>query len=184
MFFSLLLLLSFLILKTEGFYTSHMKLSSRVMQSSFNSGGINFKSEQLMNYFDLPAFFIVGASEDRNKFGNKVLRCMVAHKKLCIPLNKRLSEIEGIATVDSIDTLLQRMLLEHPEIPVSSIGMNIITPPSVTLPMIRQGYNLGMRNFFCQPGTVDTQVEDFIKLIDAVVIQDCVMVQLNEDHVS
>mmetsp|Transcript_13585 Transcript_13585/g.13162 ORF Transcript_13585/g.13162 Transcript_13585/m.13162 type:complete len:155 (-) Transcript_13585:247-711(-) len=154
MFFSLLLLLSFLILKTEGFYTSHMKLSSRVMQSSFNSGG------------------------------NKVLRCMVAHKKLCIPLNKRLSEIEGIATVDSIDTLLQRMLLEHPEIPVSSIGMNIITPPSVTLPMIRQGYNLGMRNFFCQPGTVDTQVEDFIKLIDAVVIQDCVMVQLNEDHVS
>jgi hypothetical protein len=39
------------------------------MQSSFSSGGINFRSEQLMNYFDLPAFFIVGASEDRNKFG-------------------------------------------------------------------------------------------------------------------
>ena len=36
--------------------------------------------------------------------------------------------------------------------------MNMITPPAVTLNMIRQGYELGVRHFFCQPGTIDGDV--------------------------
>lgn len=115
-----------------------MRSSSCVLQS-FISGGINFKSEQLMNYFDLPLFFIVGASNDRSKFGNKVLRCMVAHKKVCIPLNKRFPEIEGISTVDSLDALIEQMLIKYPDTPISNIGMNLITPPGVTLIMMREG---------------------------------------------
>ena len=51
--------------------------------------------------------------------------------------------------------------------------------------MIRQGYELGVRHFFCQPGTIDG---DLIALVEgelkgANIIEDCVMVQLNEDHV-
>ena len=63
--------------------------------------------------------------------------------------------------------------------------MNMITPPAVTLNMIRQGYELGVRHFFCQPGTIDGDVTALVEkeLIGANIIEDCVMVQLNEDHV-
>ena len=61
----------------------------------------------------------------------------------------------------------------------------MITPPAVTLNMIRQGYDLAVRHFFCQPGTIDGDVTAMVEkeLIGANIIEDCVMVQLNEDHV-
>lgn len=72
-----------------------LSLSSFRLFSS-TSSSMNFKSEKLTNYFNLKAFYIVGASDDRSKFGNKVLRCMVAHNKKCVPLSKRISSIEGM----------------------------------------------------------------------------------------
>ena len=140
----------------------HQRVLGRQTSSlleSFRSGDINFKSEKLMKYFDLPVFLIVGASEDRSKFGNKVLRCMISHKRQCIPLNKRLSEIEGIPTIHSMASLAQQLSMLYPATPISMVGMNLITPPVVTLSLMKQGYEIGIRNFFCQPGTVDGEIE-------------------------
>ena len=61
---------------------------------------INYKSDRLRSYFeDLELFVLVGASDDRSKLGNKVLRCMLTHKKSCIVLSKSLPEVEGAPTV-------------------------------------------------------------------------------------
>ena len=130
----------------------------RLLQT-FKSGDITFKSERLMNYFDLPVFLVIGASEDRSKFGNKVLRCMISHDKMCIPFNKRLSEVEGLQTVSSLSTFAVELYTMYPLVSVSNVGMNLITPPPVTLTLMRQGYEIGIRNFFCQPGTIDKAVE-------------------------
>jgi predicted CoA-binding protein len=43
---------------------------------------------------------VVGASTDRSKFGNKVLRCYQEHSFACVPVNKRSKKIEGLATVE------------------------------------------------------------------------------------
>ena len=135
-----------------------MRHSSRLFQT-FSSGGVTFKSEKLMKYFDLPVFLVIGASEDRSKFGNKVLRCMLSHKKQCVPFNKRLPIIEGVTTVDSLQAFIDLLPTLSPTASISEVGMNLITPPPVTLNLMRQGYELGIRNFFCQPGTVDGDVE-------------------------
>jgi uncharacterized protein len=149
--------------------TTPTRASTSLFQS-FQSGGINFKTEKLMKYFDLPLFLVIGASEDRSKFGTKVLRCMVSHKKQCIPFNKRLPEIEGIQTVDSIPTFVELVKTSYPSVPISMVGMNLITPPAVTLSLVKQGYDVGIRNFFCQPGTVDSAVEvTILQSIDAFV---------------
>ena len=72
-------------------YVSHLYQSKPV---------INYKSERLRSYFeDLELFVLVGASDDRSKLGNKVLRCMLTHKKSCIVLSKSLPEVEGAPTV-------------------------------------------------------------------------------------
>jgi hypothetical protein len=47
-------------------------------------------------FFSLPLKAVVGASTDRMKFGNKVLRCYIDKKQLAVPINKRQATIEGI----------------------------------------------------------------------------------------
>ena len=56
---------------------------------------------------------------------------MLYHKKECIPINSKVSEIEGVAAVDSLTTLVSTFLPDKYEgtIPISKVGMNIITPP-------------------------------------------------------
>ena len=65
---------------------------------------------------------------------------------------------------------------------------------------MKKAYELGIRNFFLQLGTYDDEVEAYIQEIEssqdnsnkekkteediATVILDCVMVQMNEEHVS
>ena len=115
--------------------------------------------QKTSGYFDLSVFIIIGATEDRSKFGNEVLRCMVSHKKYCIPFNKRLSEIEGLQTVDSLATFVDRLSTLNPSVPMSQVGMNLITPREMTLSFIKRGYDLGIRNFFCQRSAADDAME-------------------------
>ena len=45
---------------------------------------------------------VVGASSDRNKFGNKALRAFKAEGYTVIPINPNAREVEGIATYPSV----------------------------------------------------------------------------------
>ena len=45
---------------------------------------------------------VVGASSDRNKFGNKALRAFKAEGYTVIPINPNEREVEGIATYPSV----------------------------------------------------------------------------------
>ena len=41
------------------------------------------------------AFGVVGASTDRSKYGNKVLRCYLQNGKKAIPVNPKEAQVEG-----------------------------------------------------------------------------------------
>lgn len=45
---------------------------------------------------------VIGASSDRNKFGNKALRAFKAEGYTVIPINPNEREVEGIATYPSV----------------------------------------------------------------------------------
>lgn len=74
---------------------------------------------------------------------------------------------------------------KYSNIPINNIGISIITPPGVTKLIIDEGIQLGYRNFFLQPGTVDKIVQNYIKndiktkFNDVNIIQGCVLVDLN-----
>jgi len=117
----------------------------------------------------------VGASSDRNKFGNKVLRCYLQNNKKCVPINKRSLEIEGVACVSALSDLLASS-----DLPPEKIGVSIITPPGVTRLILQEAFDLGIRQFFLQPGTVDKEVNDFVRdaMPGANVVKRCVLVDL------
>ena len=88
-----------------------------------------------------PRFAVVGASTNRAKYGNKVLRNYLQVGREVVPVNPRADEIEGVPTVSSLADL-----------PTHDHAISIITPPKITLEVVREAAELGHRHLWMQPG--------------------------------
>ena len=97
--------------------------------------------EQIQQFLASPAFGVVGASTNRHKFGNKVLRCYLQHDRKAVPVNPNEPEIEGIPCVATIGDL-----------PGDALSISMITPPDVTLKLVPLAVDQGLRNIWMQPG--------------------------------
>ncbi|MGQ3889447.1 CoA-binding protein [Legionella sp. CNM-1927-20] len=87
------------------------------------------------------AYGVVGASSNRAKYGNKVLRCYMQHNMTAYPVNPRESVVEGLTTVPSVEDL-----------PAEVESISIITPPIVTEKVIEQALKRGIKSIWMQPG--------------------------------
>jgi len=97
--------------------------------------------EQIQQFFLSSAFGVVGASTNREKYGNKVLRCYLQNGKKVIPVNPSEAYIEGVACVGAISDL-----------PPEVLSISMITPPAVTLKLVPLAIEKGIKNIWMQPG--------------------------------
>jgi len=97
--------------------------------------------EQIEQFLASPAFGVVGASTNPQKYGNKVLRCYQQSDRKVVPVNPNEIDIEGITCTATIGDLPQD---------VESISM--ITPPSVTAQLVPLAIEKGIKNIWMQPG--------------------------------
>jgi uncharacterized protein len=86
-------------------------------------------------------FAVVGASVDRSKYGNKVLRCYQQHGKEVYPINPRAAEVEGLRAYPSLKAL-----------PVAPRAISVITPPAITEQVVREAAAAGVTHIWMQPG--------------------------------
>jgi predicted CoA-binding protein len=86
-------------------------------------------------------FAVVGASRDRAKYGNKVLRAYLRADQPVYCVHPREREIEGQTCYPSLQAL--------PETPH---GVSIITPPAVTEQVVRDAHAKGAQWVWMQPG--------------------------------
>jgi predicted CoA-binding protein len=86
-------------------------------------------------------FAVVGASQDRSKYGNKVLRVYQQNGLTVYPINPRAEEIEGLVCHPDLASL-----------PEAVHGISIITPPAVTEKVIEEAQAAGIRHLWMQPG--------------------------------
>lgn len=90
---------------------------------------------------------VVGASTDRSKYGNKVLRCyQQAGKSPVYPVHPKEREIEGLAAYPSLTALPERPR-----------AISIITPPKITEAVVEECATLGIRHLWMQPGAESPQ---------------------------
>ena len=99
------------------------------------------KQEQINRFLAAGAFGVVGASSNRQKFGNRVLRCYIQNGKRAIPVNPNEAEIEGVACVKSVK-----------ELPPEAKSISMITPPAVTEQLVPLAIAQGIENIWMQPG--------------------------------
>ena len=97
--------------------------------------------EQIQQFLASPAFGVIGASANREKYGNKVLRCYLQNSKKTFPVNQNETEIEGIPCVATIGDL-----------PPEVLSISMITPPVVTAKLVPLAIEKGIKNIWMQPG--------------------------------
>jgi predicted CoA-binding protein len=97
--------------------------------------------QRIAEFLAAPVFGVVGASKNRDKYGNKVLRCYLQNGRVVVPVNPVEGEIEGVACVRSVS-----------ELPAEVQSLSIITPPQVTDQVVEQAIARGVRNIWMQPG--------------------------------
>jgi uncharacterized protein len=84
---------------------------------------------------------VVGASSDRSKFGNKVLRCYQQAGRDAVPVHPKEARVEGVDAYPSLSA-----------IPDGVGAVSIITPPAVTEKVVEEAGRLGIRHVWMQPG--------------------------------
>lgn len=92
-------------------------------------------------------YAVVGASRDRRKYGNKVLRAYLQQGRRVVPVNPNADVIEGLKAYSALGAL--------PEVP---FGISVITPPDVTQKVISQAADLGVDYVWLQPGAENERV--------------------------
>lgn len=97
--------------------------------------------EQIQAFLAAGPFAVAGASPDRSKYGNKVLRCYQQHGLEAFPIHPREPEVEGLKAYPSLS-----------ELPVAVGALSIITPPPVTLKVVAEAIRLGIQHLWMQPG--------------------------------
>jgi predicted CoA-binding protein len=125
--------------------------------------------EQFDKFFASDAFGVAGASANRDKYGNKVLRVYQQHGLRVIPINPREKEIEGIPCVANVMDL-------PPEVK----SISVITPPEVTEQIVDLAVRKGITSIWMQPGAENpTAVERcHVHKINVIADGSCILVKL------
>ena len=97
--------------------------------------------EIIGDFLEKGPYAVVGASNDRAKYGNKVLRAYKSKGWKVYPVNPREKEVEGLTAYPDLASL-----------PEKPRGVSIITPQPVTERVVVEAAEAGARFVWMQPG--------------------------------
>ena len=105
---------------------------------------------------------ILGASNDRNKFGNKAVRAFQRQGYTVYPVNPKETEIEGLPAFKSIR-----------DVPVRPKMVSVYLPPPVVLKIMPDIAARGCDELWLNPGTESAEVLAEAERLGLNVIQAC-----------
>ena len=108
---------------------------------------------------------IIGASTDRNKFGNKAVRAFVRQGFTVFPVNPKEAQIENLPVFKSVG-----------EVPVRPNLVSVYLPPPVLLKMLPDIAARGCDELWLNPGTESDEVLAAAERLGLNVIQACSIV--------
>ena len=84
---------------------------------------------------------LVGASNDKNKYGNKILLDLISKGHNVVPINPKEDTVAGLKSYNNVSELS-----EKPSI------INFVVPPNVAFELTKDLVESGYDNFWYQPG--------------------------------
>jgi predicted CoA-binding protein len=128
------------------------------------------EQDKIKQFLSGKRFAVVGASLDRSKYGNKVLRAYLQNQLDAVPVNPTAKEVEGLTAYRDLAS-----------VPDALDGVSIVTPPPVTEKVIEQAIERGIKNIWMQPGAESEVAIESAEQAGANVIAGgpCVLVTLH-----
>ena len=109
---------------------------------------------------------VVGASTNRDKYGNRVFRSLHSAGYKVYPVNPHGGELEGVPIYPTLASLPQM-----PDV------VNLVVPPKVTEQIVREAKALGLTRIWMQPGAESAEAIAYCHEHDMQVVYDaCAMV--------
>jgi len=112
---------------------------------------------------------ILGASNDRSKFGNKAVRAFVRQGWTVFPVNPKESSIEGLPAFARIA-----------DVPARPERVSVYLPPAITLKLLTDVAAKGCDEFWLNPGAESPEVLEEAGRLGLNVIQACSIVDVGE----
>jgi predicted CoA-binding protein len=114
-------------------------------------------------------FAVAGASNDRSKFGNRVLRAYLDHGFKAWPVHPKETVVEGVPASPDLASLPEKVR-----------GLSIITPPPVTEKLVEDAARQGIPRIWMQPGAESPAAVRRARELGIAVIAGgpCVLVEL------
>ena len=112
---------------------------------------------------------VIGASSDRQKFGNKAVRAFLSRGFTVYPVNPKETTIEGLPAFKSIA-----------EVPVRPQMTSVYLPPPVVLKVLPDIAARGCDELWLNPGTESDEVLVEAKRLGLNVVQACSIVGVGE----
>ena len=111
---------------------------------------------------------VVGATDDPDKYGGRIYRNLKGKGYRVYAVNPRRDEVDGDRSYHALADI------EDPPTVV-----DIVVPPKVTLEVLAECEQLGLRNVWVQPGAEDAAVIDVLEAgdFDYVAGGPCIMVE-------
>ncbi|MGK0155319.1 MAG: putative CoA-binding protein [Neolewinella sp.] len=108
-------------------------------------------NSMIERFLAVGSFAVVGASTNRDKYGNKVLRCYAQHGHPVVGVNPRADEIEGLPCYASLV-----------DVPGPARAVSIVAPPAFAQQIVNDAVASSVRHLWFQPGS-----EDAVAIADA-----------------
>ena len=110
---------------------------------------------------------LVGASNNRHKFGNRIYLDLRSKGYDVVPVNPKDKQIEGDQAYASIG-----MIEELPDI------VNFVVPPPVAMKVAQEAVELGIKHLWFQPGSESNELETWLKGTNRIkyLVNSCIMV--------
>ena len=110
---------------------------------------------------------LIGASNDKNKYGNKILLDLLSKGHNVVPVNPKEMIIAGLKSYNNISELS-----EKPSI------INFVVPPSIGFELTKDLVESGYDNFWYQPGAGSSEISMYLESNNKSYIDDkCIMVE-------
>jgi len=98
--------------------------------------------ELIREFMDQKRFAVVGATDNPDKYGNRIVKNLRNRGYEVYPVNPKLEEVEGLKCYPSIA-----------EIPVRVDVVDFVVPPKATEEILTQCKELGLDRIWLQPGS-------------------------------
>ena len=121
----------------------------------------------IAKYVDEPVWAVVGASNDRAKYGNRIYLKLKEAGYTVYPVNRREQLIEGDTAYSSLTDL--------PEPPAV---INMVVPPPEAPAVVEQARAAGAQAIWFQPGAESPPASRWAQDHGLDVIEACILVQL------